>query len=93
MLLDNVRPDKNDCLYFIYRFALRSWLLFLAVIFSYPIVVLFGWSFTSAQLLTMLGTFALIVVVDFLSVCIKAYPIYKEQERIEWENNGRRKTR
>lgn len=93
MLLDNVRPDKDDCLYFLYRFALRSWFLFQVVLFSYPIAVLYGRSFTGKQLLTMAGAFVLIVVVDFLSVWIKAYPIYKEQERIDWENNGRRKTR
>lgn len=93
MLLNNVRPDKDDCLYFLYRFVLRSWFLFLTVIFSYPVVVLFGRSFTGKQLLTMPGAFVLIVAVDFLSVWIKAYPIIKEQERIEWENNGRKKTR
>ena len=93
MLLNNVRPDKDDCFYFIYRFALRSWLLFLVVIFSYPLAGFYGRSLTESQLLTMVGVFALIVAVDFLSVWIKAYPIYKEQDRIEWENNGGRKTR
>lgn len=93
MLLNNVRPDKDDTFYFIYRFAVRSWLLFLAVIFSYPVLGLCGRSMTAEQFLTLSGVFVLILVVDFLSVWIKAYPIYKEQERIDWENNGRRKTR
>lgn len=93
MLLNNVRPDKDDVFYFIYRFAVRSWLLFLAVIFSAPLWALFGRSITGQQFLEICGTFVLIVVVDFLSVWIKAYPIYKERERVEWENWGRRKTR
>ena len=93
MLLNNVRPDKNDPLYFLFRFAVRSWLLFLSVIFSVPVFPLFGKSLTGNQFLSMCGAFILIVVVDFLSVWIKAYPIYKEQERIEWETFGRRKTR
>lgn len=93
MLLNNVRPDESDCLYFLYRFVLRSWFLFLSVIFSQSIAGLFGRSFTGGQFLTMFGAFVFIVAVDFISVWIKAYPIYKEQARIEWENNGRRKTR
>lgn len=39
------------------------------------------------------GAYVLFVVVDFVSVWIKAYPIYTEQERIDWENYGRRKTK
>ena len=93
MLLNNVRPDKDDTIYFIYRFAVRSWLLFLSVIFSVPVGAIFGRSITGKQLLAMGGVFMLIVAVDFLSVWIKAYPIYKERERVEWENWGRRKTR
>lgn len=87
-----MRPDKDDTFYFIYRFAVRSWLLFLAVIFSYPILGLLGCSITGEQFLTLCGVFVLILAVDFLSVWIKAYPIYKEQERVEWENWGRKKT-
>ncbi len=93
MLLNNVRPDESDRFYFIYRFAVRSWLLFLAVIFSYPVAGVWGCSIAGKQFLTLVCVFALIVAVDFLSVWIKAYPIYKEQERAEWENFGRRKTR
>jgi len=93
VLLNNVRPDKDDTIYFIYRFAVRSWLLFLSVIFSVPVGAIFGRSITGKQLLAMGGVFMLIVAVDFLSVWIKAYPIYKERERVEWENWGRRKTR
>lgn len=93
MLLNNVWPDENDLLYFLYRFAVRSWLLFMAVIFSYPVAGIFGRSFTGKQFLTVCGAFVLIVVVDFISVWIKAYPIYKERERVEWETFGRRKTR
>lgn len=93
MLLNNVRPDKNDPLYFLFRFAVRSWLLFLSVIFSVPVFPLFGKSLTGNQFLSMCGAFILIVAVDFLSVWIKAYPLIKEQERIEWENNGRKKNR
>jgi hypothetical protein len=92
VLLNNVRPDKNDPLYFLFRFAVRSWLLFLSVIFSVPVFPLFGKSLTGNQFLSMCGAFILIVAVDFLSVWIKAYPIYKERERIEWETFGRRKT-
>ena len=93
MLLNNLHPDKDDCLYFLYRFALRSWVLFLSVIFSYPVAEIGGRTLTGKQLLTMVGAFALVMIVDFLSVWIKAYPIYKEQDRIDWENNGRKKTR
>ncbi len=93
MLLNNIRPDENDRFYFIYRFAVRSWLLFLTVVFSYPVAGLWGRSFTGNQFLTLSGAFALIVAVDFLSVWIKAYPIYKERERVEWETFGRRNTR
>ena len=93
MLLNNFRPDQNDVFYFIYRFALRSWFLFLAVMFSFPIAELFRRSITVSQFITLCGALVLIVVVDFLSVWIKAYSLYKEQERIDWENNGRRKTR
>lgn len=92
MLLNNVRPDKNDPLYFLFRFAVRSWLLFLSVIFSVPVGAIFGRSITGKQFLAMCGAFVLVVVVDFLSVWMKAYPIYKERERIEWETFGRRKT-
>lgn len=93
MLLNNFRPDKDDRFYFLYRFAIRSWLLFLSVIFSVPVGVIFGRSITGKQFLGMCGAFAIILTVDFLSVWIKAYPIYKERERVEWENWGRRKTR
>lgn len=93
MLLNNIRPDESDRFYFLYRFALRSWLLFLAVLFSYPIAGMWGRSFTGNQFLVMGGAYVLIVVVDFISVWIKAYPIYTEQERMDWENHGRRKTR
>lgn len=93
MLLNNFRPDNDDRFYFLYRFAVRSWLLFLSVIFSYPVAGLFGRELTGKQFLEMCGAFVLIVTVDFLSVWIKAYPIYKERERVEWENWGRRKTR
>lgn len=93
MLLNNVPVDKDDTLYFFYRFAVRSWLLFLSVIFSVPVGALFGRSISGKQLLAMGGAFILIVAVDFLSVWIKAYPIYKEQKRLEWEHWGRRKTR
>lgn len=93
MLLNNLRPDKDDALYFIYRFAVRSWLLFLCVIFSYPIIEIFGQAITGKQFFTLCGVFVLTTVVDFLSVWIKAYSIYKERERIEWETFGRRKTR
>jgi hypothetical protein len=93
MLLNNFRPDKDDRFYFIYRFAVRSWLLFLSVIFSVPVGAIFGRSITGKQFLTMCGGFVFIMVVDFISVWIKAYPIYKEHERVEWENFGRRKTR
>ena len=93
MLLNNFRPDDSDRFYFLYRFALRSWLLFLAVLFSYPIAGLWGHSFTGEQLLALCGAFVLIVAVDFLSVWIKAYPIYKERERVDWETFGRKKTR
>lgn len=93
MLLNNFRPDKDDRFYFLYRFALRSWLLFLSVIFSVPVGAMFGRSITGKQFLGMCGAFVLIAVVDFLSVWIKSYPIYKERERVEWENWGRRKTR
>jgi hypothetical protein len=78
------------CLFF---FVLTFPLLFLAVIFSYPIVGLYGCSLAGKQFLTLCGTFVLVVAVDFLSVWIKAYPIYKERERAEWETFGRRKTR
>ncbi len=93
MLLNNVRPDEDDRFYFIYRFAVRSWLLFLVVIFSIPIVEMSHRSLTGKQFIAACASFLLIMAVDFISVCIKAYPIYKEQERIDWENNGRRKTR
>lgn len=93
MLLNNFRPDKEDRFYFLYRFAVRSWLLFLSIIFSAPVGAVFGRSITGKQFLAMCGAFVLIVVVDFLSVWIKAYPIYKERERVEWETFGRRKTR
>ena len=93
MLLNNVRPDEDDRFYFLYRFAVRSWLLFLAVIVSYPIAGLWGRSFTGNQFLAICGAYVLTVVVDFISVWIKAYSIYKEQEQIDWENHGRRKTR
>lgn len=93
MLLNNFRPDNDDCFYFLYRFAVRSWLLFLSVIFSYPVVGFFDRTLTGKQFLEICGAFVLIFVVDFLSVWIKAYPIYKERERVEWENWGRRKTR
>jgi hypothetical protein len=88
-----VRPDKDDTFYFIYRFAVRSWLLFLCVIFSYPVLGLCGRSMTVEQFPTQCSAFVLILVVDFLSVWIKAYPIYKEQERVEWEIFGRRNAR
>lgn len=93
MLLNNVRPDEDDRFYFLYRFAVRSWLFFLALIFSVPIAEMFHRSPTVKQFITACASFLLIMVVDFISVWIKAYPLYKEQERIDWENNGRRKTR
>lgn len=93
MLLNNLRPDENDSLYFFYRFAVRSWLLFLSVIFSVPVGAIFGREITGKQFLAMCGAFVLIVAVDFLSVWIKAYAIYKERARVEWETYGRRKTR
>lgn len=93
MLLDNVRPDPEDRFYFLYRFAIRSWLLFLSVIFSVPVGAFFGRLITGNQFLTICGGFMLMVAVDYLSVCIKAYPIYKERERVEWETYGRRNTR
>jgi hypothetical protein len=93
VLLNNFRPDEDDRFYFIYRFAVRSWLLFLSVIFSVPVGAIFGRSVTGKQFLAMCGAFILIVAVDFLSVWIKACPIYKERERVEWETFGRRKTR
>ena len=71
---------------------MRSWLLFLSVIFSYPVVGFFDQTLKGKQFLTLCGVLVLIVVVDFLSVWIKAYAIYKERERVEWENWGRRKT-
>jgi hypothetical protein len=93
VLLNNFRPDKDDRFYFLYRFAVRSWILFLSVIFSVPVGTAFGRSITGNQFLTMCGGFVLIVAVDFISVWIKAYPIYKERERVEWETYGRRNTR
>ena len=93
MLLNNIFPDENDRLYFFYRFAVRSWLLFLSLIFAYPIAGFYERAFTEKQFLTLCSVFVLIVVVDFLSVWIKAYPIYKERERMEVEIWGRRKTR
>ena len=93
MLLNNVRPDKNDPLYFVFRFAVRSWLLFLSVIFSHPIAGLCGLTLTGKQFLILCSVLVLILSVDFLSVCIKAYPINKERERVEWETFGRRRTR
>ena len=53
---------------------------------------LMGRSMTGEQFITLCGVFVLILAVDFISVWIKAYPLIKEQERIEWENNGRKKT-
>lgn len=93
MLLDNVRPDPDDRLYFLYRFAIRSWLFFLAVLFSAPIMAIRGRSFTGKQFLALWVVFGVIVIVDFISIWIKAHPIYKEQDRVEWENWGRKKTR
>lgn len=93
MLLNNVRPDDDDRFYFLYRFAVRSWLLFLAVIFSYPAVGFCGRSLAVGQFITLCASFILVLSLDFLSVWIKAYPIYKEQERIEWENWGYKKSR
>lgn len=88
-----MKPDPGDRLYFLYRFAVRSWLFFLAVLFSAPIMAIRGRSFSGKQFLALWVVFGVIVIVDFISIWIKAYPIYKEQERIDWENNGRRKTR
>lgn len=93
MLLNNFRPDKDDRFYFFYRFILRSWFLFLSVIFLSPVLGLMGRSITWKQFSTLCGVLVLIVVVDFLSVWIKAHPIYKESERIEWENWGHKKAR
>ena len=92
MLLNNFRPDENDRFYFLLRFAVRSWLLFLSVIFSVPIAAILGHSIATKQFLTVCGGFALMVAVDFISVWIKAYPIYKEQERIDLETFGRKQT-
>lgn len=66
---------------------------FIGVIFSVPVGAMFGRSITGKQFLTMCGGLVLILAVDFLSVWIKAYPIYKEREQVEWENWGRKKTR
>jgi len=93
VLLNNVRPDEDDRFYFLYRFAVRSWLLFLILIFSVPIADMFHRSVSGKQFITACVSVLLILVVDFVSVWIKAYVVYKEQERIDWENNGRRKTR
>ena len=93
MLLNKIRPDEEDRFYFLYKFAVRSWLLFLVVMFSVPVAGVFRRSFTGKQFITLWVSFFLILAVDFISVWIKAYPLYKERERIEWENNGRRKTR
>lgn len=93
MLLNNFRPDEDDRFYFLFRFAVRSWLLFLCLIFSYPIAGLWGRTLTAEQFLTYCCVFVLILAVDFIGVWVKAYPIYKEQEQIEWENWGIRKTR
>lgn len=93
MLLNNFRPDNDDRFYFLYRFAVRSWLLFLCVIFSYPVLGICGRSMTAEQFLTLCGVFVLILAVDFLSVWIKAYPEYKEMERIERNTFGLKKTR
>ena len=92
MLLNNFRPDNDDRFYFFYRFVMRSWFLFLSVIFLSPVLGLLGRSITGEQFLTLCGVFVLILAVDFLSVWIKAYPLIKERERIEWETFGRRKT-
>lgn len=93
MLSIKVIPNKDDTFYFLYRFAMRSWFLFLAVVFSVPIAELFRRSITIKQFIALCGVLVLVVAVDFISVWIKAYSIYQEHERIEWENNGRRKTR
>ena len=90
MLLNNVWPDEDNRFYFLYRFALRSWLLFLALIFSIPIAEMFNRSLAGKQFITAFASFLLIMAGDFISVWIKAYPIYKEQERIDWENHGPR---
>ena len=92
MLLNNFRPDKDDRFYFLFRFAVRSWLLFMTLIFSAPIFGLLGKALTGKQFLILCGAFVLIVAVDYFSICIKAYPIFKERERAEWETFGRRKT-
>ena len=68
VLLNNFRPEKDDRFYFLFRFAVRSWLLFLCVIFFVPIGNVFGRSITGNQFLTMCGAFALMVAVDFISV-------------------------
>ena len=91
MLLNNFRPDKDDRFYFLFRFAVRSWLLFLSVIFSVPLCLFFGRSFTLKQFCAMFGAFVLIVAVDFISVWIKASAEYKEMGRVEREMYGRRK--
>lgn len=93
MLLNNFRPDNDDRFYFFYRFVIRSWLLFLFLIFLSPVLGLMGHSITGEQFISLCGVFVLILAVDFISLWIKAYPLIKEQERIEWENNGRKKTR
>lgn len=58
MLLDNVRPDDNDRFYFLYRFAVRSWLFFLAVLFSAPIMAIRGRSFTGKQFFALWVAFS-----------------------------------
>jgi len=93
VLLNNFRPDNDDALYFLYRFVIRSWFLFLSVIFSVPVSAIFGQSISGKQFLEMLGAFILIILVDFLSVWIKAYPIYKERERVKRETFGYKQTR
>ncbi len=67
--------------------------MFLAVLFSVPVGAIAGRPISGEKLLTMCGAFVFIVVVDFVSVWIKAYREYKEMARIKREMFGRRKFR
>ncbi len=93
MLLNNFHPDKDDRFYFLFRFAVRTWLLFLSVIISVPLGDIFGRSITGKQFITMCGGFVLVLVLDFISVWIRAYAEYKEIDRMERENFGFKKSR
>jgi len=93
MLLDNVRPDKDDRYNFFFRFVCRAWFLFLVLLFSIPVMEVKGHALNRKQFIILSVAFLLIVVMDYLGMWIKYARQRKADKRIDIQHHGIKKTR